>query len=179
MTHQTTHILHSCCMQHADCMDLPLHRRADSTFRISLKMQNADAECRMQNPAQNVYSVCAACRMQDAGCRIGPKMDSSAWCRMQDAECRMQNQTQRVRPSGAAHSFEPDSASCIRILHSASGAKASGFGPDSAFCILHLHPASGAVHSFGADSAFCILHLHPVRGGNGNICARREIKSRS
>merc|ERR1712086_806649 len=25
--------------------------------------------------------------MQDAGCRIGPKMDSSAWCRMQDAEC--------------------------------------------------------------------------------------------
>ena len=69
---------HSCSMQHADCMDLPLHRRADSTFRISLKMQNADAECRMQNPAQNVYSVCAACRMQDAGCRIGPKMDSSA-----------------------------------------------------------------------------------------------------
>ena len=153
---------HSCSMQHAVCMDLPLHRRADSTFRISLKMQNADAECRMQNPAQNVYSVCAACRMQDAGSRIGPKMDSSAWCRMQDAECRMQNQTQRVCPSGAAHSFEPDSASCIRILHSASGAKASGFGPDSAFCILHLHPASGAVHSFGADSAFCILHLHPA-----------------
>ena len=70
---------HSCCMQHAG-MDLPLHRRADSTFRISLKMQNADAECRMQNPAQNDYSVCAACRVQDAGRRIGPKMDSSA-CR--------------------------------------------------------------------------------------------------
>ena len=35
---------HSCCMQHTDCMDLPLHRRADSTFCISLKMQNADAE---------------------------------------------------------------------------------------------------------------------------------------
>ena len=98
--------------------------------------------------------------MQDA--ESAPKwilLHGAGW---QDAECRMQNQTQRVCPSGAAHSFEPDLASCIRILHSASGAKASGFGPDSAFCILHLHPASGAVHSFGADSAFCILHLHPA-----------------
>ena len=98
------------------------------------------------------------CSMQDAGSRIVPKMDSSAWCRMQDAECRMQNQTQRVCPLGATHSFEP--GFCILHPHPASciGCKASGFGPDSAFCILHLHPASGAVHSFGADSAFCILH---------------------
>ena len=158
-------------------MDLPLHRRADSTFCISLKTQNADAECRMQNPAQNDYSVCAACRMQDAGCRIGPKMDSSAWCRMQDAECRMQNQTQRVCPSGAAHSFEPDSASCIRILHPASGAKASGFGPDSAFCILHLHHAPGTLERSGwspPPAALTRRGRHHPRPGIYNAVLRSD-----
>ena len=137
-----------CSMQHTtDCMDLPLHRRADSTFRISLKMQNADGECRMQNPAQNVYSVCAACRMQDAGRRIGPKMDSSAYgagCRMQNAGCKLRPKESRcIRWGllGAAHSFEPDSASCICILHSASGARHLALGPilHSAFCICILH----------------------------------------
>ena len=85
----------------------------------------------------------------------------------------MQNQTQRVCPSGAAHSFEPDSASCIRILHPASGAKASGFGPDSAFCILHLHSASASCIGCSSDtalglilhSAFCICILHDVMCG--------------
>ena len=43
--------------------------------------------------SQNDYSVCAACRMQDAGCRIGPKMDSCIGCK--------------------ASGFGPDSAFCM------------------------------------------------------------------
>jgi len=91
----------------------------------------------------------------------------------------MQNQTQRVCPSGAAHSFEPDSASCIRILHSASGAKASGFGPASAFCILHLHPDRVQFTALGLilHSAFCICILHDVMLVPGH--KRQKTKSRA
>ena len=130
-TRSETHIrFHSCSMQHADCMDLPLHRRADSTFRISLKMQNADAECRMQNPAQNDYSVCAGCRMQDAG---SPQMDSSAWCRMlQNAGCKIRPKefVRWVQLTALSPILHPASASCI--LH-----RVQGIWLWARFCILH------------------------------------------
>ena len=143
----------------------------------------------MQNPAQNDYSVCAACRMQDAGCRIGPQMDSSAWCRMR----RMQNAGCKIRPkefvrwvqlTALSPILHPASASCILhrvqarhlalgpILHSAfcicilHRVPVHSFGPDSAFCILHLHPAWVAVHSF-VRGRFCIPRYHLLRSANG------------
>ena len=86
------------------------------------------------------------------------------FCMVQDAECRMQNQTQRVCPLGAAHSFELDFASCIRILHPASGARHLALGPilHSAFCICILHRVQFTALELILHSAFCICILHDV-----------------
>ena len=101
-------------------------------------MQDADAECRMQNRAQSCVH-CARCRMQmqNAECRIGPKAGClSTRCRMQDAD--------------AGCGIGLKAVSCTRRTNSL------GLILHPAFCILHPAPCR-RIH-FGADSASCILH---------------------
>jgi len=119
--------------------------------------------------SQNDYSVCAACRMQDAGCRIGPKMDSSA-C---GAGCR--NAGCKIRPKEfvrwvqlhicilhrvPVHSFGPDSAFCILHLHIGVQFTALGLILHSAFCICILHRVQITALGLMLHSAFCICILH-------------------
>ena len=101
-------------------------------------MQDADAECRMQNQPQSC-EFCTRCRMQmqNAECRIGPKAGClSTRCRMQDAD------------AGCGIGLE--AVSCTRRTNSL------GLILHPAFCILHPAPCR-RIH-FGADSASCILH---------------------
>ena len=109
-------------------------------------MQDADAECRMQNRAQSCeLQPDAGCRMQNAECRIGPKA-TDALHPMQNAGCG--HPTDKL--------FGSDFASCILnqfwvrfcILH-------------PAFCMLHIQTLN--IFGWVLGSAFCICILHIQR----------------
>ena len=129
-------------------------------------MQDANAECRMQNRAQS-YELAP-----DAGCR----------CRMQNAECRMQNRAQSQMPCTRCRMQDAD-AGCkigLKAVSCTQRTNSLGLILHPAFCILRilhhaeesiwgpiLHPASCILHAahiqsnhFGLGSAFCIMHLH-------------------
>ena len=106
-------------------------------------MQDADAECRMQNRAQSQMPCLHP--MQDAGCG-----------------CRMQNRAQSCELHPTDKLFGSDFASCI--LHPASRTmqKNPFWGDDSASCILHSACCTYRVNILGwvLHSAFCICILH-------------------
>ena len=127
-------------------------------------MQNAEPSPKC------LVSVCAACRMQDAGyaeTRIGPKIDSSAWragcagCRMQErCKIRPKEFVRRVQLTALSPIPHPASASCI--LHRVLRHPALGPILHSAFCICILHRVQCTALELILHSAFCICILHDV-----------------
>ena len=141
-----------------DSAECRIGPKAVHCTRCRMQMQNA--ECRIGPKAMNwhpMQDADAECRMQNA--ESGPKPD--ALHPMQDAGCgcRMQNQAQSCELHPTDKLFGSDFASCILHPASCTMQKNPFWGR---FCILH--PAFCMLHiqsnHFGLGSAFCILHLH-------------------